>query len=160
MQARQWWEDLAALVARPGVRAGDAAALAAELRGRFEAYPELLKAALLEGHVLAVSNGDHCPAALRCVPTPPELRAAGGRAASWRARAARSLFLELLPPSQFPQLRANRIQMICHHPAVQALNPSTRSRRRLPFMFAATALNRWRLQARIPRLSAIQIRHA
>lgn len=71
VQARQWWDDLAALIARPSARTSPAAALTAELRGRFEAYPELLKAALLEGHVLAVSNGEHCPAALRCDITPP-----------------------------------------------------------------------------------------
>eukprot|EP00892_Ulva_mutabilis_P002889 jgi/Ulvmu1/12600/UM092_0030.1 len=65
--ARQWWDDLAALVARPGARTGDAAAVTVELRTALEAYPELLKAALLEGHVLAISNAEHCPAALRAI---------------------------------------------------------------------------------------------
>lgn len=66
VQARRWWDDLAALVARPGVRAGPAAAVTAELREKLEAYPELLKAALLDGHVLAITNNEHCPSALRC----------------------------------------------------------------------------------------------
>lgn len=74
-KVRTWWGDLHAVCrcadahSSGGEWDSEAAADAfvGELKVLFEAYPELLRVMLTDGHVAALCNQLHCPPDLRCV---------------------------------------------------------------------------------------------
>lgn len=72
-KVRAWWGDLQAVCrtaqahsSSGGAETEAAAAVGGDLKVLFEAYPELLRAMLTDGHVAALCNQQHCPPELRC----------------------------------------------------------------------------------------------
>ena len=72
VKVRQWWSDLQAICpsaeAHTNGSQQDAEAVVRDLKALFEAYPDLLRSMLVDGHVAALCNQLHCPPDLRYVP--------------------------------------------------------------------------------------------
>jgi hypothetical protein len=83
LQVQRWWGQLEALCLQPAAfEDGDAAAAAvvAQAKDLFERYPDLLRAALVQGHVVELCNQQHCPTRLRCAPTAARMHRMHARA--------------------------------------------------------------------------------
>lgn len=69
---RQWWSDLQAICPSADAHTNgsqqDAEAVVRDLKALFEAYPDLLRSMLVDGHVAALCNQLHCPPDLRYAP--------------------------------------------------------------------------------------------